>query len=125
MLTSAISVSGAKSAYGAKAAGPVALLNDKIFFDLALEKQPNVASLAYRLALVADGRLDFSLAKRNAHDWDLAAADLLVHEAGGRLTGSDGKPLQYNRGALDHPALICAPNGFHQDLCDRVDAILG
>ena len=33
---------------------------------------------------------------RARHDWDLAACDLLVHEAGGRLTGLDGAvlPLQ-------------------------------
>ena len=119
-----ITVAESKSAHGAKAAGPLNLLNDKEFFDLSLDVQPNVASLAYRLALVADGRLGLSVARRNSHDWDIAAADLLVQEAGGRLSGSDGSDIQYNEGTLAHPALVCAPAGFHTDLCNRVAAIL-
>ncbi len=50
------------------------------------------ASLAYRLARVADGRLDGAAIKPNAQDWDLAAVDLLVHEAGGLLADLDGNP---------------------------------
>ncbi len=120
----ALSVSDRKSLHGARAAGPRTLLNDKEFFDLSLDLQPAIASLAYRLAQVAEGRLDFALAKGSAHDWDLAAADLLVQEAGGRLTGSDGKDIQYNEGTLAHPALVCSPAGHHADLCDRVAAIV-
>ena len=44
-----------------------------------------VPSLAYRLSLVAIGEADIAIAGPNANDWDVAAADLLVHEAGGRL----------------------------------------
>ena len=33
----------------------------------------------------------------NSHDWDLAAADLLVHEAGGLITTLTGQSLIYNR----------------------------
>jgi len=120
----AITVSAAKSPHGAQTSGPRGLLNDKEFFDLSLDLQPHIASLAYRLAQVADGRQGFTLAKGNSHDWDLVAADLLVHEAGGRLTGIDGKELQYNEGILAHPALICAPAAFHADLCHRVAAVL-
>ena len=35
--------------------------------------------------------------RRNAQDWDLAAADLLVHEAGGRVADLSGATLLYNR----------------------------
>ena len=118
-----ITVVDTKSAYGVKAAGPLPLLNDKEFFDLSLDMQPNVPSLAYRLALVADGRLGLSVAKGNCHDWDIAAADLLVHEAGGHLSGVDGNDLKYNEGTLVHPALVCASSAFQSDLCDRVAAI--
>ena len=50
-------------------------------------------SLAYRFALVAAGELDFAIAGPGSHDWDLAAADLLVHEAGGAVTDLAGRPL--------------------------------
>ena len=38
------------------------------------------------------GRLDIAIAGGNSHDWDLAAADLLVHEAGGAMTPFGGGP---------------------------------
>lgn len=53
--------------------------------------------LALRLALVAQGKLDAALSTTPKHDWDLAAGDLLVHEAGGIVTGLSGKVFTYNR----------------------------
>ncbi|MCZ7856170.1 3'(2'),5'-bisphosphate nucleotidase CysQ [Agrobacterium salinitolerans] len=75
-----------------------------------VERIPHVPSLAYRLAMVADGRIDGTLVKANSHEWDLAAADLILEKAGGRLVGLDGKPLMYNRRQVNHPALCAAAN---------------
>ena len=58
----------------------------------------------------------------NSHDWDLAAADLLVHEAGGVLTALDGQPLIYNRPDPVHGALIAAGRERHAALVDLVRA---
>src|SRR5260370_8284624 len=44
---------------------------------------PRIPSLALRLARVATGALDGTFAAPNSHDWDLSAADLFGHEAGG------------------------------------------
>lgn len=68
----------------------------------------HVPSLAYRLAMVADGRIDATLVKRNSHDWDLAAADLILARAGGALVGLDGGPLSYNRPTVSHETLCAA-----------------
>ncbi|RMD89736.1 MAG: 3'(2'),5'-bisphosphate nucleotidase CysQ, partial [Alphaproteobacteria bacterium] len=56
-----------------------------------------VPSLALRLALVAAGRADAMVSIGRKHDWDLAAADLIVEEAGGRVVDATGTPLRYNR----------------------------
>lgn len=53
-------------------------------------------SMALRLAHVAQGQEDATLTIRSKSDWDLAAADLLVQEAGGRVTTLSGHPLIYN-----------------------------
>jgi myo-inositol-1(or 4)-monophosphatase len=66
----------------------------------------HVPSLAYRLAMAADGRIDGTVVKRNSHDWDLAAADLILDRAGGRLTDLDGQPLVYNREQVTHGVLV-------------------
>jgi myo-inositol-1(or 4)-monophosphatase len=68
----------------------------------------HVPSLAYRLAMVADGRIDATLVKRNSHDWDLAAADIILAQAGGALVSLDGEPLVYNRPAVSHETLCAA-----------------
>ena len=59
----------------------------------------SIPSLAYRVALVADGRLDGTLVRPNANDWDIAAADLLLERAGGRLTDGQGRRLLYTSAA--------------------------
>jgi len=69
---------------------------------------PRVRSLALRLAQVAHGDCDVAIAGPNSHDWDLAAADLLVHEAGGLLAPVGGGGVIYNRPVLRHGTLIAA-----------------
>ncbi len=78
------------------------------------------ASLAYRIALVASGRLDGAAAKGSSQDWDLAAADLLVHEAGGMVTSSDGEELRYDRADTGHLPIVAAGPGLHPALARLV-----
>lgn len=53
--------------------------------------------LQLRLAHVAAGRLDGAVSTGPKNDWDLAAGDLLVREAGGLAGDLSGKPFVYNR----------------------------
>jgi myo-inositol-1(or 4)-monophosphatase len=79
---------------------------------ISLEYKGFIPSLAYRLALVAAGDVDVAVARRGAYDWDLAAADLLVHEAGGRLVDLDGARPRYNGANRRHPALVASTPGL-------------
>ena len=54
-------------------------------------------AIAYRLAQVACGAADAAVAFPRVHEWDLAAGDLIVSEAGGVLLDVDGDPLTYNK----------------------------
>ena len=83
---------------------------------------PHVHSLALRLARVADGELDAAIAGGNSHDWDLAAADLLVHEAGGLMTALDGRVLTYNRPDPMHSIVLAAGRNRHAALADLIRA---
>jgi len=68
---------------------------------------PHVPSLAYRLAMIAKAELDATFVKPNAHDWDLAAADLILSEAGGLVLAEDGAPPPYGMAAVPcHGALV-------------------
>jgi myo-inositol-1(or 4)-monophosphatase len=79
---------------------------------------PRVHSLALRFARVAQGRLDAALSGANSHDWDLAAADLLVHEAAGVLTTFAGERILYNRVEPIHGPLLAAGRSRHRVLRD-------
>jgi myo-inositol-1(or 4)-monophosphatase len=74
---------------------------------------PRIASLALRLTRVAQGAVDAAMASGNSHDWDLAAADLLVHEAGGLLTTFSGRSLIYNQPKTAHEPLVAAGRERH------------
>lgn len=84
---------------------------------------PRLHSLALRLARVAQGSIDAAIAGGNSHDWDLAAADLLVHEAGGALTPFDGKPLRYNLPVPRHDMLVAAGRERHAALLELLKRI--
>lgn len=81
-----------------------------------IERVEHIPSLAYRLAMVAEGRIDATLVKRNSHDWDLAAADLILECAGGRLVDLDGELLCYNRADVSHGELCAAIDAELPDL---------
>ena len=52
-----------------------------------LDKQNifELGSIAYKIALVAKGRIDVAISFTKKNDWDLVASDLILKEAGGSL----------------------------------------
>ena len=105
-----VAASARASLAGARMAGPkplVEAIGGEVGTPFALE--PKIPSLAWRLCLVASGAVDVGLASHNAHDWDVAAADLILEEAGARLTGLDRAEIRYNRPEIAHGILLAAP----------------
>ena len=70
-------------------------------------------SLAWRLALVGEGRFDSMLTIRDAWDWDIAAAALIAAEAGARVTDRQGRPLAFNRAEAHSAGVIAAGPALH------------
>jgi myo-inositol-1(or 4)-monophosphatase len=105
---------------GAKLAGPKRYLDRLAGLNPQIVAQPKVFSLALRFARVAHGDLDAAFASPGSHDWDLAAADLLVHEAGGAMSDFAGRALAFNRPHIVHSALIAAGRARHGTLIDLV-----
>ena len=73
----------------------------------------NRNSVAYRLMLVADGSADASVSLSAKRDWDLAAADVILHEAGGVLTDAHGTTLRYNGASTIQSSLVAANPALH------------
>lgn len=120
-----LSVSSQETLAGARISGPHSIVANKDIVAAGFEQTPNIRSLAYRIALVAAGRVDVAAARSGPSDWDLAAADILVQEAGGRLTDLTGRDIQYNKADTRHPALIAAPRRLISPVCDVVSGVVG
>jgi len=75
----------------ARVAGPKRRIDWLAKAEPEIIAEPKVFSLALRIARVASGRLEVAFAGPDSHDWDLAAADLVVQEAGGELCGRCGR----------------------------------
>ena len=104
----------------AKFSGPKRRLESLATIEPAIQTMPRVPSLALRLARVATGALDGAFAGPDSHDWDLAAADLLVHEAGGLISTVTGQSLVYNRPNPVHDALLAAGRARHAVLLSLI-----
>jgi myo-inositol-1(or 4)-monophosphatase len=98
---------------GARLLGPKRMLGRLSDLHPSAVPLPRIGSLALRLARIAQGAADIAIVGGNSHDWDLAAADLLVHEAGGMLTDIDGEALTYNRPLPVHRLLVAAGRSRH------------
>jgi myo-inositol-1(or 4)-monophosphatase len=77
-------------------------------------------SMAYRIAMVARGDWHGALALSGKSDWDLAAADLILSEAGGVITDLDGDMLRYNGIRTRKRGVVCGAPGFHGALMRRL-----
>jgi myo-inositol-1(or 4)-monophosphatase len=115
-----IRVTPGETLVGAKFAGPKRYLERFSGISPGILAQPKIHSLALRIARVAEGSLQAAVASGGSHDWDLAAADLLVHEAGGALTDFAGQQLKYNEPHAAHGALIAAGQARHAALIELI-----
>jgi myo-inositol-1(or 4)-monophosphatase len=115
-----IAVSGGVTLTRAKLAGPKRYLDRLTGLNPSILAQSKVFSLALRFARVAHGALDAAFASPGSHDWDLAAADLLVNEAGGLFTDFAGRPLLYNAPHTVHGPLMAAGSARHGALIELV-----
>lgn len=73
-------------------------------------------SLAYRMALVAEGRFDGMLTLRPSWEWDIAAGDLILREAGAICTDRTGAALRFNNPHPKVDGVIAAGGLVHDQL---------
>jgi myo-inositol-1(or 4)-monophosphatase len=78
--------------------------------------------LQLRLAHVAAGRLAGAVSIGNRNDWDLAAGELLVSEAGGIVSGNSGEGYIYNRAQPWQQGLVAAGAKRHAALIDALNS---
>jgi myo-inositol-1(or 4)-monophosphatase len=102
-----------------RVAGPKALVERLNLASGDIVLHPRIASLALRLCRVAQGSLDAAFAGGQSHDWDLAAANLIVQEANGIMTALSGDTILYNRREVAHGILVAAGRDRHASIIAR------
>jgi len=76
-------------------------------------------SLAYRIALVAEGRFDGMVTFRATWEWDAAAGAIIAAEAEATVTDAQGAALQFNRPRPQVSGMIIAAPTLHGALMAR------
>jgi 3'(2'), 5'-bisphosphate nucleotidase len=92
---------------------------------LPCQQQRKVGSIGCKIAAIVEHHADLyvSLSGTSApKDWDLAAPELILTEAGGEFTHQDGSPLEYNHGDVSQWGCLIASTGeWHQQLLDACE----
>ncbi len=85
---------------------------------LPCQQQRKVGSIGCKIAAILEHQADLyvSLSGKSApKDWDFAAPELILTEAGGKFTSGDGSPLLYNQGDVTRWGCSIASNGEWHD----------
>lgn len=87
-----------------------------------------MGSVGGKISTILEQKSDVyvSLSGKSApKDWDFAAPELLLIEAGGKFTNFDGISLTYNKGNVEQWGGLMASNGHcHELLCQKVIKLL-
>jgi 3'(2'), 5'-bisphosphate nucleotidase len=88
----------------------------------------SIGSVGGKIAAIVEQQADLYISisgKSAPKDWDFAAPDLILTEAGGQMTRFDGNPLIYNREDVSQWGGILSSNGTcHTALCTSANRIL-
>ena len=84
----------------------------KKYIDMMREKHDNVEVVeqgsSYKFCLIAEGVLDYYPRTTHTYEWDTAAAELILVEAGGTVRSLPKREtLQYNKSDLRNPWFEC------------------
>lgn len=62
---------------------------------------------SYKFCMLAEGTVDYYVRTSNTYEWDTAAGELILEEAGGSTVAIDsGKHLSYNKELLNNPHFV-------------------
>ncbi len=95
---------------------------------LPYQRQKHIGSIGCKIALMVEQQADAYLylsGKTAAKDWDMAAPELILTEAGGQFSHADGSPVLYNQKDVNQWGCLIGSNGqCHDFLCQAAEQIL-
>ena len=85
------------------------------------ENTIKMGSIAYKIALVAKGTMDVAISFTKKNDWDIAAADLILREAGGYLRNISGNKMIYNSSQMQVDSVLACNSILIEKLCTKLN----
>lgn len=93
-----------------------------------VQQQRSVGSVGGKIAAILEQQADIYLSLSGTSapkDWDLAAPELILTEAGGCFTHFDGTLLRYNQEDVSQWGGLVASNGHcHEQICAEAERLL-
>lgn len=101
-------------------------LIDTITRQMGLQRERSIGSVGLKIGLIARGQAEFYVHPNpGTKEWDTCAPDIIVAEAGGRMTDCWNRPIRYNRENVRNRFGVLASNGVqHAEISDILCDIL-
>jgi 3'(2'), 5'-bisphosphate nucleotidase len=89
---------------------------------LGITREEPCGSVGLKIARLAEAAADLYIhAGGGTKEWDVAAPEIILREAGGSFTDATGKPFEYNREDIRTPSPFVASNGvLHAEVLRRL-----
>jgi len=90
-----------------------------------IKKVTLMGSIGVKLGLIAEGKADcYITLSDKTSQWDICAPQIILEEAGGRVTDTKGKSFVYNRKDIKNLNGILASNGkIHDEIIQKLNSI--
>lgn len=99
---------------------------ERVVSEFGFKKEMQRGSVGVKIGLIAEQQADLYLhLSPSTKQWDTCAPEIILAEAGGRLTDLFGQPLRYNGPRIDNRNGVVATNGVaHQMVIENLKPLL-
>jgi 3'(2'), 5'-bisphosphate nucleotidase len=99
---------------------------DTVFKALGLKDEVRRGSVGIKVGLIVEQQCDLYIhLSPRTKQWDTCAPEIILNEAGGRITDLFGKPLRYNHTEVQNHNGVVATNGVaHRKIIERLQPLL-
>ena len=99
---------------------------DKVVQALGLQEEVLRGSVGIKVGLIVEQQCDLYVhLSPRTKQWDTCAPEVILHEAGGRITDLFGRPLRYNHADVQNRNGVVASNGVsHNQIVELLQPLL-
>jgi 3'(2'), 5'-bisphosphate nucleotidase len=99
---------------------------DKVAASLGIGDSLHVGSLGLKVGLIARNERDLYVNPSGKSKlWDTCGPEVILLEAGGRITNARGEVLQYRTQALNHAGIIASNGALHDEIVQKLAPFVG